>query len=247
MDRFAYIAMTGAKHALEAQQVTSHNLANANTPGFRADLDGLLSRPVYGPGLPTRVYSEESGIGSDMSQGTMRSTGRDLDLAIQGDGWFTVQAEDGTEAYTRRGDFRIGSGGVLETGDGRLVLGNAGPVAIPPAESLVIGADGTVSVVPDGQPENAQAVVDRIRLVNPPTGQLRKGEDGLFRLADGAAAPLDASVKVRSGMLESSNVNSVDALVQMIGNARSFETYVKLLQTARENDERSQQLLQAGG
>ncbi len=247
MDRFAYIAMTGAKHALQAQQVTSHNLANASTPGFRPDLDSLLTRPVSGPGHPSRVYSQETVLGSDMGQGAMIATGRDLDMAIQGEGWFAVQTEDGTEAYTRRGDFRIASGGLLETGDGRLVLGNAGPVAIPPAERLVIGEDGTVSVVPLGQPENALAVVDRIRLVNPPADQLRKGEDGLFRLAGGEPAPLDAGVRVINGTLESSNVNAVDSLVQMISNARSYETYVKLLQTARENDEQSQTLLRAGG
>jgi flagellar basal-body rod protein FlgF len=247
MDRFAYIAMTGAKHALQAQQVTSHNLANVSTPGFRADLDSLLSRPVTGPGHPSRVYSQETVLGSDLSQGTMISTGRELDVAIQGEGWFAVQAADGTEAYTRRGDFRIGSGGLLETGDGHLVLGNGGPVAIPPAERIVIGEDGTVSVVPLGQPENALAVVDRIRLVNPPADQLRKAEDGLFRLAGGEPAPLDAGVHVISGTLESSNVNAVDALVQMISNARSYETYVKTLQTARQNSEQSQKLLRAGG
>lgn len=247
MDRFAYIAMTGARHALDAQQVTSHNLANASTTGFRADLDTLLSRPVYGPGEPSRVYSEAVSTGSDLSQGAMINTGRNLDLAIQGEGWFVVQANDGGEALTRRGDLRVTAGGLLETGDGRLLLGNDGPVAIPPAERVLVGEDGTVSVVPLGQPENAVAVVDRVRLVNPPEDQLAKGEDGLFRLEGGAEAAPDAAVRIVSGTLESSNVNSVTSLVDMISHARSYETYVKLLQTARENDERSSVLLRAGG
>lgn len=247
MDRMVYLAMTGAKHAFEAQRVNNHNLANVNTPGFRADLDALQSRPVSGPGHPARVYSEAVGIGADLSPGSLVTTGRELDVAIQGEGWLAVQAADGTEGYTRRGDLQISTGGLLETGDGRLVLGEAGPVAVPPAEKIEIGEDGTVSIVPLGQDETAIAALDRIKLVNPPAAQLRKGEDGLFRLAGGGAAAADAGVRVVSGARESSNVNAVDALVQMIDNARTYETQVKMMQSARENDETAQRLLRGGG
>jgi len=247
MDRMVYLAMTGAKQALQAQQVTSHNLANADTTGFRADFNTMLSRQVTGPTLPTRVYSDEVGGGSDMKQGSMVSTGNQLDVAVQGDGWLTVQAPDGTEAYTRRGDLRISSGGLLENGAGQLVMGNDGPVAVPPSSKIEIGKDGTISVVPLGQKDNAMVVVDRLRLVKPSTDNLRKGQDGLFRTVDGSTPPPDASVHVVSGTLESSNVNSVDALVQMIDHQRRYETYVKLMQTAKQNDETGQRLLRSSG
>ncbi|PWG62310.1 flagellar basal-body rod protein FlgF [Sediminicurvatus halobius] len=247
MDRMVYLAMTGAKHAFEAQRVNNHNLANVNTPGFRADLESLQSRPMSGPGHPARVYSEAVGMGADLSQGPLVSTGRELDVAIKGEGWIAVQAADGTEGYTRRGDLQISTGGLLETGDGRLVLGEAGPVAVPPAEKIEIGEDGTVSIVPLGQDETAIAALDRIKLVNPPPEQLQKGEDGLFRLAEGGVAAADAGVRVVSGAREGSNVNAVDALVNMIDHSRSYETYVKLMQSARENDETAQRLLRGGG
>jgi flagellar basal-body rod protein FlgF len=246
MDRFLYLAMTGAKHTLQAQQHNNHNLANANTPGFRADLDAFMSAPVHGPGLPSRVYALETQVGADMRQGTMMTTGRDLDVAVQGEGWIAVLGADGTEAYTRRGDLRINNAGLLETGAGQLVLGNNGPVAVPPAQKLEIGVDGTVSIVPLGQAANTLAVVDRIKLVQPDNAELSKGNDGLFRLGEGAEAPADAAVRLTSGVLEGSNVNSVDALVQMINNARQFETYVKLMAAAKENDETSQRLLRNG-
>lgn len=247
MDRMLYLAMTGAKHSLQAQQHNNHNLANLNTPGFRADLDAMLSAPVNGPGHPSRVYAQETGIGSDFSQGPMMSTGRDLDVAINGEGWIAVQAPDGSEAYSRRGDLRINASGLLENGAGQLVLGNAGPIAIPPAQKLEIGVDGTISVIPLGQSANTLAVVDRIRLVKPDNAQLVKGEDGLFRQKNGAPAEPDAAVQLTSGTLEGSNVNSVDALVKMIDQARSYETYVKLIASAKQNDETSSRLLRSGG
>lgn len=246
MDRMIYLAMTGAKHALQQQRVIAHNLANANTTGFRADLTALMSRPVYGPGWPSRVYSVAQSVGSDLSHGAMITTGRELDIAISGDGWIAVQAADGTEAYTRRGDLHITSGGLLRTGSGALVLGNNGPIAIPPAEKIEIGADGTISVVPIGQPPSTLAVVDRIKLVAPPPGELVKGADGLFRLEGGGTAVADAGVTVVSGVLESSNVNMVESLVRLIDNARRFEAYVKLMETAKRNDKAGQKLLQQG-
>ncbi|MBA1146962.1 flagellar basal-body rod protein FlgF [Ectothiorhodospiraceae bacterium WFHF3C12] len=245
MDRMVYLAMTGAKHALQAQQNTAHNLANANTTGFRADLDSLMSAPVTGPGHDSRVYSLETGVGNDFQQGSMQHTGRELDIAVEGKGWIAVQAADGTEGYTRRGDLKVGPGGLLETGDGRLVMGNDGPVAVPPAEKIEIGSDGTVSVVPLGQSADTLAVVDRIKLVNPPETELTKGEDGLFRLKQGGQAAPDGAVSVVNGTLEGSNVNTVDALVEMIDNQRQFEAYVKLMDAAKTNDEASSRLLRS--
>ena len=247
MDRFSYLAMTGAKHALQAQQHNSHNLANVNTPGFRQDLDQLISQPVSGPGYDSRVYSSETSVGYDFRPGSMISTGREMDVAVAGDGWIAVQGLDGQEAYTRRGDLRISSVGVLENGAGHPVMGDAGPVAIPPADKVEIGQDGTISIVPAGQPPEQMVVLDRIKLADPPLDALEKGEDGLFRLLGGEAAPADGALRLTSGVLEGSNVNSVEALVHMIDNARQFETYVKLLNKAEENDSASSRLLRSQG
>ena len=243
MDRLLYLAMTGAKHTLQAQQHNNHNLANANTPGFRADFDSFLSRPVQGPGLPSRAFAEESTVGSDFRQGMLMATGRELDVAIQGEGWIAVQAADGGEAYTRRGDFRVSEFGLLATSSGELVLGNDGPIAVPPHDKLEIGADGTVSIVPQGQAANTLAVLNRIRLVQVANEGLEKAPDGLFRTREGFTAEPDAGVTLQNGMLEGSNVNMVDSLVKMIDHARAFETYVKLIGTAKQNDESSSRLL----
>jgi len=182
MDEMIYLAMTGAKQTEYAQTINSNNLANISTTGFRADLHAFSSAPIEGPGVPSRINAVVESYGTDFSQGAVASTGRDLDIAIKGSGFIAVQAADGSEVYTRAGDLRIGSGGLLETGSGKRVIGNAGPVAIPPNNSLLIGSDGTISVQPIGQGPETLATVDRIKLVNPDTRLLTKGSDGLLRL-----------------------------------------------------------------
>ena len=134
MDRLLYVAMTGASQTMLAQAANSHNLANASTTGFRADLSAFRAMPVFGPGAPSRVYAMAERPGVDMSYGTLVSTGNDLDLAVKGDGWIAVQGPDGREGYTRAGDLRISTSGLLVNGAGHLVLGENGPIAIPPAE-----------------------------------------------------------------------------------------------------------------
>ena len=151
MDEAAYLAMTGAKQTEYAQAINSNNLANISTTGFRADLHEFSSVPIQGPGVDSRINAVVDAYGTDFSQGPTAFTGRDLDVAIQGAGFIAVQARDGSEAYTRAGDFRINAGGLLTTGVGHLVMGDGGPVAIPPNAHLLIGADGTVSVQPLGQ------------------------------------------------------------------------------------------------
>ena len=237
MDRLIFIAMSGARETMAAQAVNSNNLANASTTGFRADFQSSLSQPVYGPGEASRVYATNQGGGVDFSQGSIVSTGRDLDMAIQGQGWFAVQAADGNEAYTRAGDIRLDNLGRLTTGAGHILLGNGGPISLPPHSKLDIGGDGTISIQPQGQPASTLAVIDRIKMVNPPLDQLHKGEDGLIRLAGGNTAEADAGVRVVSGSLESSNVNTVASMVRMIELARQYETHIKLISTAEKNDE----------
>lgn len=246
MDRMLYIAADGASQIQQAQAVNANNLANVSTTGFKAQFEALRALPVYGPGYASRVHAESVTPGVDVSSGALMSTGRSLDVAVDGQGWIAVQAPDGSEAYTRAGDLRVSATGVLETGAGHPVLGDGGPLTIPDAQQLEIAADGTVSVLPVGQAPSTLAVVGRIRLVNPPAGALTKGEDGLMRMQNGATAPADASVRLTRGALESSNVNSIEALTTMIDLARQFEMQVKLMKTAEENDAASAKLMSIG-
>lgn len=243
MDRMLYIAMTGAREIMTSQAVNTNNLANASTTGFRADMETFLSKSVQGPGFPSRVYAVIDGAGVDLSGGSIQSTGRELDVAVKGSGWIAVQAPNGAEAYSRAGDLRVNSFGLLTTGAGHPVLGEGGPIAVPPNGKLDIGADGTITVQPLGQGINALAIVDRIKLVNPPADALMKGEDGLMKLRGGAEAEADAAVTLVSGALESSNVNAVESMVRMIELARQFETQVKMMKTAEENDRAAAKLM----
>ena len=243
MDKYLYLAMNGAAQAMLAQQNNANNLANVSTVGFKAALDQFQANPVTGPGHLDRVYSSNEGAGADFRPGAIVGTGRDLDLAINGDGWFAVQAADGSTAFSRRGDFRIDPTGLMLNGANQVVLGEGGPITIPQFETLEIGRDGTISIRAAGQAANSLVAVDRIRLVNPPQEQLYRGEDGLFRTRDGAEVPADASVSVTSGAIEASNVNAVDAMVRMIDYARYYEQQVKLMKLASENDAASARLM----
>lgn len=247
MDRFLYIAMNGASNALHAQQTNANNLANVSTVGFKAELDQFQSQAVYGPGFSTRAYASDQQAGVDYKQGPMMTTGRELDVAINGDGWFAVQGNDGNTAYSRRGDFRIDPNGLLLDGANRIVLGEGGPVTLPDFESLVIGRDGTISIRASGQAANTLVAVDRLLMVKPENGSLIRGEDGLFRTRDGVDAPAEASVTLTSGALEASNVNTVDAMVKMMEYARFYETQVKLMNVANENDASSARLMRISG
>ncbi len=246
MDKMIYLSMTSASNAMLGQAAVASNLAHVNVPGFKADFEQFRSMPVFGDGLPSRAYALQERPGVDLSHGLIRQTGNALDIAVNGDGWFAVQTEDGTEAYTRRGDLQINNLGLLENGDGQLILGNGGPIAIPPSEKLEISVDGTISIRPAGQDERTIATLDRIKLVNPDLAQLYKGQDGLFRLRDGSQAEVDAAVRLSSGSLEMSNVNMVGAMVQMIELARRFEMDIKAMEAAKQNDESGTQILKMG-
>ncbi|MGC3979871.1 MAG: flagellar basal-body rod protein FlgF [Steroidobacteraceae bacterium] len=243
MDKYLYLAMSGAKETLIAQTANNHNLANANTTGFKADLSAFQSRAVQGPGYASRVYSTDATIGFDGTSGAITGTGQALDIAIQGSGWFAVQAADGTEAYTRAGDLHVDSSGMLVTASGLPVMGDGGPVSVPPYSSINVGRDGTVSIVPAGQQASTMAAVGRIKLVNPAASELTRGSDGLFRSKTGTPAASDATVSVTSGALESSNVNIADAMVQMIELSRRFELQVKAMKSAEENGQSTAKLL----
>ena len=243
MDRMLYVAMSGAKETLVAQANTTNNLANAGTSGFLADLNQFRSMPVFGGGHPTRVYAMGERPGTSFDQGSVQHTGRDLDVAVEGGGWLAVQARDGSEAYSRRGDLRVDENGLLVNGNGLPVMGNGGPIAVPPFEKIDIGADGSVSIRPLGATAEQLALVDRIKLVAPQYDQMVKGEDGLMRLKDGAVADADPAQRLVSGALESSNVNVVNEMVKMIELSRRYELQVKMMKHAQENANASASLM----
>jgi flagellar basal-body rod protein FlgF len=246
MDRFLYVAMSGAKETMRAQTVNNHNLANASTTGFRGDLSAFQTRSVTGAGYASRAYATNATTGWDEKMGATISTGNDLDVAVQGPGWLAVQARDGNEAYTRAGDLRVDPSGLLMTGAGHPVMGANGPISVPPYSSITVAGDGTVSIVPLGQASTTMATVGRIKLVNPAPDTISRGEDGLFRTNDGSTPVADAAVHVTSGALESSNVNIADAMVNMIELARHYDMQVKAMRTAEDTAAVSAQLLKMG-
>ncbi|GAA6170830.1 flagellar basal-body rod protein FlgF [Colwellia sp. KU-HH00111] len=261
MDKMLYIAMSGAKQNMHALAVNANNLANAKTTGFKADLAQARSMQAFGEGQATRVFSMTERASQNFDSGALLTTGRSLDLAIAGDGWFAVQAPPVTksngqvgtltlgassEAYTRQGHLRLTENGNLETSNGELVLGDNGPIVLPlPVNNIQISADGTIMVQPEGAPNTVQENVGRIKLVNPDVRLLEKGNDGLFRRKDGDTELADAGVQVRGGMLESSNVNPINEMTAMIALQRQFEMQLKMMKTAEEIDASSSSLLRA--
>lgn len=244
MDRLIYTAMSGAKATLTRQDALSNNLANASTQGFRADLSAFRAVPVRGEGAPTRVHSLEATAGFDAAQGPIQQTGRKLDIAIRGEGWIAVQALDGNEAYTRAGAMELSADGTLQARGGLAVMGDGGPIVVPQGAEVSIGSDGTVTAqVGKTPPTN----VGRIKLVNPPAAELRKGPDGLMRAAGGDPAPADATVRVADGVVEGSNVNPIESMIGLIASARQFEMQMKMLQTAESNEQRASKLLAPNG
>ncbi|MFC3031852.1 flagellar basal body rod protein FlgF [Pseudoalteromonas fenneropenaei] len=251
MDRMLYVAMSGAKQSLRGLALKANNLANANTIGFKADFAQARSMQAFGEGLPTRVFAMQERPGTNTMGGAITETGRDLDIAISGKGWLSVQDVSGEEAYTKVGTLNITPEGALITSHGRQVIGEGGPIILPiPIDKIVISPDGAVQVRPQGAPANFLEVVDRIKVISADNNQLEKGNDGLFRpkkdaLEDGACGfcEIAPDIKIVSGALELSNVNPVHEMVDMINHQRQFEMQVKLMKSAEEIDERHTSLL----
>ncbi len=239
-----YIAASGAKQDLLATGVRANNLANAQTTGFKAQLEQARAMPAFGEGLPTRVFAMTESPSHKYESGAMIKTGRELDVAIQGRGWLSVQDAQGNEAYTRAGNLQVGADGLLEDGHGNLVIGDGGPIALPlPLSKIDIAADGTLSIRPQGAPVEVLAEVGQLKLVNPELSQMEKGSDGLFRLKDGTPAAQDINVRLSNGMLEGSNVNPIEEMVSMIELQRHYELQVKMMKKADELDMRGNMLL----
>lgn len=244
MDKLLYIAASGAKQDLLGTSVRANNLANAQTIGFKAQLEQARSMPAFGEGLPTRVFSMTETPSNNYEGGPMVKTGRELDLAIQGGGWFSVLDAQGNEAYTRAGSLQLGADGALEDAHGNRVVGDVGEFFLPiPLSNINFATDGTVSVRPQGAPETVLEEFGRLKLVNPDVRDMQRGEDGLFRLKSGQEANEDAGVRISSGMLESSNVNAVEEMISMIGLQRHYELQVKMMKKADSMDMRGNMLM----
>lgn len=242
MDRMIYLSMAGAKATMQRQDVLANNLANVSTTGFRAELQAFRAVPVRGDGASTRVYALETTTGYDPSAGPIQQTGRALDVAVQGKSWLAVQGLDGSEAYTRMGSLQVTNEGVLTTSGGLTVLGDGGPITLPPNAEPAIASDGTISVRQAG---GKSTPVGKLKLVTP-EAPLARGDDGLFRAADGEL-PADPAARVQDGALEGSNVNAIENMVAMISAARQFEAQMKLLQTAESDERAAASLLSVNG
>jgi flagellar basal-body rod protein FlgF len=244
MDKLIYTAGSGAKHILDRQATTANNLANVNTTGFRTQIDAFRAVPVVAENtLPTRTFVVNAEVGTDFSSGPLQMTGRELDVALRGKGWIAVQMPDGSEAYTRHGALKLNENGLLQTAQGLTVVGDGGPITVPPEVNVAIGGDGTISTIATTTKPGAPTVLGRLKLVNPPEQDLVRGDDGMFRLKTGVAAEIDPLVTVAGGALEGSNANPIDAMVTMISLARSFDLQMSLMKNAENNAAKATQIL----
>lgn len=238
MDRMIYLSMAGAKASLQRQDVLANNLANVSTAGFRAEMAAFRAVPVRGDGASTRVYALETTTGYNATPGPVQATGNNLDVAMKGNAWLAVQSLDGTEAYTRAGAMDVNAEGLLSTKTGLTVLGNGGPIDVPPNSEVAIGSDGTISAKTGN---GRTTTIGRLKLVTPEVA-LTRGSDGLFRATAGDL-PADPNARVQDGVLEGSNVSPVETMVAMISASRQFEQQMKLLQTAQSDEQAATKLL----
>lgn len=246
MDRAIYTALGAANAALNRQAITANNLANASTTGFRAQLMAYRAVPVNGPSVPTRTLVTESTPYNDTTMGAVHQTDRDLDVALPKDGWLAVQLPDGGEGYTRDGNIEVDSEGTLRV-RGLPLLGDGGPLSVPPQSKVTIGPDGTLTALGAGDEPKSLAQVGRVKMVNASAEALHMEDDGLFHVnGNGAPLPLDPDLRLMPGMLESSNVSPVKTMVDMIATARSFEMHMKVISTVDDNEKNANQLLTLG-
>ncbi|QCI93171.1 flagellar basal body rod protein FlgF [Novosphingobium sp. EMRT-2] len=243
MDRLIYTAYSGMSTSMTKQRMIANNMANAQTVGFRAEMLTTTPMTLKGPSLEARAMTDGEVYGADMKQGAIIATDNPLDIAMTGKTMLTVQADDGSEAYTRRGDLAVDATGLLVNGDGRPVIGSGGPITVPLGSKITVAPDGSVMAADPATPDTPPQVVDRIKLVSTDGSPIKKGIDGFFRVEGGGVLPGDEDARVVTGSLEQSNVNPADVLVQMIEAQRSFDIRTKLISTAREVDENSAALM----
>ncbi|MDX1795495.1 MAG: flagellar basal body rod protein FlgF [Hydrogenovibrio sp.] len=242
MNRMLYIAMSGAKEVALSQANNANNLANANTDGFKQDFNQFRAQHVEGPGWNSRAYSLDERPATDFTAGPVKVTGRKLDVMTKENGYMAIQAPDGSEALVRSASMQITPEGDLVDVKGNPILSEGGsPINIPPAKAVEIGSDGTISFLPADSKTNLMVTLDQLRLVEPDVKNLEKGVDGFIRNKGGA---LDqASIKVQSGALEGSNVNTIQALTNMIELSRKYEMQIKMMSTSKAHAQKSDSLL----
>jgi flagellar basal-body rod protein FlgF len=244
MDRLIYSSLSAMRAAMARQTTTANNLANVNTAGFRAEMSSSTALWLKGDGFDARATNSGEVVSADMSEGTISETGRTLDVALQGkDTLLAVQSREGDEGYTRRGDLQISDSGLLTTGDGLPVLGDAGPITLPPYDKLTIASDGTISIVPQGGDPTQMQTIDRLKLVSTNGSDVAKGLDGLFRPRSGGTLASDPQATVRQGALEGSNVNVSTTLIDMIEASREWDMQVKMMSAAQDIDKASTDLM----
>jgi flagellar basal-body rod protein FlgF len=244
MDKLIYSALSAMKSAMARQTMTANNLANINTAGFRAEMSSSAALMLKGVGFESRAPNSGEVTSADMTEGVVSETGRSLDVALQGKNTLlAVQSRDGEEAYTRRGDLQVSDSGLVTTGDGLPVLGDNGPLTLPPYDKLTIASDGTISIIPQGGDPAQPQVIDRLKLVSSNGSDIAKGVDGLFRPKAGGTLPSDPQATVRQGAIEGSNVNASSALIDMIEASRGWDMQVKMMTAAQDIDKASTNLM----
>lgn len=248
MDRLIYQALSGMRSSMEHQRVLASNMANAETIGFRRELMDARAITIAGPPGTLEARGSQQALvrSADMASGELTLTGQPLDVALEGDALIAVQARNGEEAYTRRGDLMLNGNGVLTTGEGLVVIGDEGPITVPPGGEAMIAPDGTVALRDPAAPAAPPVEVNRIKLASPAGSAIAKGLDGLFRVRGGGILPADEEARVKPGYLEQSNVKLSQVLVEMIDQQRLFDMRTKLVATATQVDEAGAQLLRLG-
>ena len=243
IDRMVFTAMAGARNAVDQLAVTTNNLANAGTPGFREQLAAFRAVPVRGDGAPTRVSSVDSTPGFSSVGGRVEQTGNPLDLALEGDGWFSVKRRDGSAGYTRAGRLALDATGVLRTAGGAALQGESGDVQLPPGSLPVVGGDGVVYARREGETTGTR--IAQLRIVRADPGALDRGFDGLYESRTQPALADPTAVRVRQGAAEASNVSVSDAMVQLIAQSRLFELSMQLVKNSDQNARSANQLISA--
>lgn len=243
MDRLIYTALTSMGAAMNRQRAVANNLANVSTPGFRAEQFEVTPVTVKGPVLEVRALAQGAVRGADMATGVINQTGQPLDIALNGNALLALQAADGAEVYSRRGDLRISATGVLENGDGLPVMGEGGALTVPLGSAIRIAEDGSVLANNPAAPDEPLQQIGRIKLASPDGSRVMKDLDGLLRVSNGGVLPADPTARLTSGALESSNVDTATTLVQMIEAQRAFEQRARIMNTASQIDQSGARLM----
>ena len=250
MDKMIFTVLNGMKVVEQRQANNVNELANVNTVGFKKSFNSsVLWQNLQGENsLETRAFpSLLSRNVVDLKPGPFQRTGNPFDLYIHGQGLFAVQAEDGTEVYTRRGDLKVSENGVLTTGTGNLILGDNGPITIPPTSRVEVSPNGTISILVPGSTTNEMSPIARLKLVDGSTQTMQIRSDGLYQTLDKALLEPDAKIKVSAGGLEGSAANPIESMINMIRDSRAYEMNIRVIKNAKEVSTASASMMRLDG